>query len=119
MTKDLRKICDEATAGPWNGPNTKIDTKSHKRLDDFFYVIPDGDGPTNSFITTKTEADSRFCVEARTALPAALDLIEKLKGALEVSQLLHRCELPMSLPPEEYDTMLTEALAAVKEFEGE
>jgi hypothetical protein len=79
MTSDDRKraraVCDAATKGPWKfQPKGTIKSDAYGAAIAFLSLDADG---------IVSRADGEFIAFARTALPWALDEIERLRSALE------------------------------------
>jgi hypothetical protein len=96
--KELRALCDAAQPGPWRYSGDKdgrIDTGPPDITDwEDGYVIYGVD----------RDEDARFIVAARTALPEALDEIERLREALRVAMLRWFHEAPCGVyDPDEYE----------------
>ena len=74
----LRAVCAAATPGPWND-------RRHADGGDVFGCCAHVDTPSTqgrrSLLEGLTRADAAFIAAARTALPAALDEIERLRDA--------------------------------------
>ena len=74
----LRALCAAATPGPWND-------RRHADGGDVFGCCAHVDTPSTqggrSLLEGLTRADAAFIAAARTALPAALDEIERLRAA--------------------------------------
>jgi hypothetical protein len=69
--KQVREVCDKATAGPWS---QILDG------DDRWFIEADSD---EEVARRLNENNADFIALARTALPEALDEIERLRTALE------------------------------------
>lgn len=86
MTKEERKqsraICDAATSGPW-----KIDKKGRYEDHDECYVqLADDDMAINDFIVEGCRYENAdFIAHARTALPAALDALDKMDAQIALA----------------------------------
>lgn len=75
----LRQLCAEASAPPWQWDNDRANrTHSDSR------VVALGPMTHVTFEDPRTEErDAEFICTARTALPAALDELERLRGLLK------------------------------------
>jgi hypothetical protein len=75
---ELRRIADAATPGPW--------TAEHMRENDYAaQVVAGSDGPIADLEHAYDEqdmTDATFIAEARTAVPALLDEVDRLEAAL-------------------------------------
>lgn len=79
--KELKGICDRATKGPWEARLRMRLSKGQT----VFGTKETGDGHILGFIYagSKQKDDVQFIATARTALPAALELIEEMAGILD------------------------------------
>lgn len=73
----LRALCEAATRAPWHrGGMDAYDGECFKRM-------ASGHGMNHTLVAdTMRSADRDFCIAARTALPAALDEIERLRDII-------------------------------------
>lgn len=91
----LRALCEKATPGPWKQSWMWVDKHSMPMC-----VEQDdgsGDGPAVCRVDEYDErgpADAEFIAAARTALPAALDEIERMRGVLERISVGHHSGTP-------------------------
>lgn len=69
----LRALCEKAAPGPWGSGNGFIWVDSG-------HAAGDPDAPDTRIAYDVTAADGEFIAEARTALPAALDEIKRLRA---------------------------------------
>jgi hypothetical protein len=79
--KELRKIIDAASRGPWRAIADPPHTREKK-------IIEDADGFTLGYVeayydTPFNEADATFIAAARSALPEALNEVERLREILD------------------------------------
>jgi hypothetical protein len=72
----LRALCDAATPGPWKSG------RGYEQSDPGAYVSAAGGPIIACDEVAPSPADAALIAEARTALPAALDEIERLRRAL-------------------------------------
>lgn len=68
----LKKLCDEATPGPWGTRGYSPD----KMFGPFF-----GAGPDTSY--EQSYFDAKFIAESRTAIPKLIEAVEVMREALE------------------------------------
>lgn len=110
-TKASRAICDAATPGPWEWEPQEVEVD--EAGNEYPYtgawvttasVWEDGEG-----LWMMNDANAEFCAHARTALPAALDEIERLRSALTIArQGLRNCRYAAT--PVQADEWATDAL---------
>lgn len=72
--EQLREIIEKATKGPWTAG------REHVMADDGITLTV-----CETFLRKRTD-DAQFIAASRQALPAAIDLIEEMKTALETTQ---------------------------------
>jgi len=86
--KELRALCEAATPGPWvvtrhNWECGSINwlAANDRDVDGNFYAhIQDGAGGDPGERNPRAKQDAAFIAAARTALPEALDEVERLRG---------------------------------------
>ena len=84
---ELRRLCEAATPGPWL-PNPKLCDVTAACPDGVtpsgvMSGVMSGVGPFVYVARVQEYRDVSFIAEARTALPALLDYVEKLEGEIE------------------------------------
>ena len=85
----LRALAEKATPGPWRQHLVDDTTVIDEAGNTVAQTFPDGGLDDDVDFATDTEQrehDAAFIATARTALPAALDEIERLRAALCVAQ---------------------------------
>jgi hypothetical protein len=86
--KALRALCDQATPGPWTPTKGYLEAQAGQYADDVSVLEdPTGDAVIEHVYydghhTIVRPQDVEFIASARTALPVALDEIERLRAAL-------------------------------------
>lgn len=80
-----RAVTDKATAGPWS--NLSLDGEPIESVwtDAEAIATCDTDAPSFAFHASQAREDAAFIAEARTAMPALLDEMERLKR--EIAEL--------------------------------
>jgi hypothetical protein len=78
---ELRALCEAATAGPWRVSMTGYSVKSNDD-DAPTIAIPHGVSVLTSKQIDRWLANAEFIAAARTALPDALDEIERLRATV-------------------------------------
>lgn len=77
-----RELCDAATEGPWTATDNSWESSSVYGPDDAYIaeypIAPEVDEDTQTKFEAIKEANAAFIAHARTALPQALDEIERL-----------------------------------------
>lgn len=73
--KELRALCEAATKGEWFADDHDSDGNAH-------VWGSDGDGICKTNNPTDADANAAFIAAARTAVPALLDEVERLRAAL-------------------------------------
>lgn len=75
---ELRALCEAATPGPWETVGTEIDAPTEEVVT--ADCAPCGWSGCSGARVEVSGANADFIVQARTALPEALDEIERLQG---------------------------------------
>ena len=90
---EIRKLCDDATPGPWRISEYKGDYHVYNSKDEPVYYSSAEEG------VTAEETDAEFITAARALLPLLLDVVELLKDrplyfrdAIDRAELLERLE---------------------------
>jgi len=129
--KDLRALCEAATEGPWEAWESsracelasRVDAPSTGFKDKPEYAAVCYLSPYN-----KEFADCRFIATARTALPEALDEVERLRGEVErlrtalstgtlaLREQLRKARLPGGMTLEELHRELEEHYGPLEGF---
>lgn len=83
--KQAREICDAATPGPWEVGEDEREAAATLRAQPVMKTTGKPFGKPVDVIMPfgRAFSDARFCAEARTLLPAALDEIERLQALVQ------------------------------------
>ncbi len=107
MTLDeLKKLCEEATPGPWWTSSACVES-SQVNVADCFTGLSDRDMP-------EVEANATFIAAAREALPKLIAVAEAARGCLEKPPEGITAEVALSYWHERNRQYLKQALAALE-----